>query len=199
MGLRGPMAKPIKLKILGGLPGKRPAPAATAKPKRMFAPGVPICPSFLSDEAKSEWSRVMVTLKKSGMLAVVDRAALASYCQAWGDLVEATETLNREGKILEQEMQTAKGEVIGTKKVPHPALRMQRDASARVKTFLAEFGFSPASRRRWGGEETGDGEGEAEPVNRLAGIRNRVKEARETGDDENDEGGDGEAEGNEAG
>ncbi len=103
-------------------------------------------PAWLSREAKAEWRRVVRELDRIGLLTVVDRAALAAYCQAWAELVEATQVLGREGRIVEAEVFNKAGELTGHVKKLHPAVKMQRDAFARVKAFLGEFGLSPARR-----------------------------------------------------
>src|SRR5947209_513230 len=43
----------------------------------------PTCPAFLPDEAKDEWKRQCALLPQMGVLAEVDRAALAA---CWGGL-----------------------------------------------------------------------------------------------------------------
>jgi P27 family predicted phage terminase small subunit len=164
----------VVLKLLSGNPGKRSAAAAKL---RIFAEGVPVCPTWLNKEGKAEWKRVMSELKASGIMSVVDRAALAAYCQAWSDMVAAAKTLAEEGSIIEQPIQNAKGELIGEKKVPHPALKMQREATHRVKSFLCEFGFSPASRRRMGDGPAAGQAAVAKPGNRLDEIRERREQA----------------------
>jgi P27 family predicted phage terminase small subunit len=171
MGIRGPAGKPLKLKILSGNPGKRSSGGV-----KTFARGTPNCPTWLGKEAKAEWRRIMPELEAAGVTSKVDRAALAAYCQAWAEFHEATVILEQEGRIIEQVHATSKGEVIGTRKVIHPAVRMQRDASGRVKNYLVEFGLSPASRSRIASMARGE---DAEAKNRLGGIRGRLEAERE--------------------
>lgn len=159
MGRRGPPPKPTALNELQGNPGKRAKNDREPKPTA----GRPTMPSWLPKEAKAEWKRLVPELEKVGLLTVVDRTALAAYCLAHHELVDATRTLEAEGRIVSEAIVGRKkkdgvqvDEVVGHKKKQHPAVKLQRDAFTRVKQFLAEFGLTPASRARLktdGGEE----------------------------------------------
>jgi P27 family predicted phage terminase small subunit len=110
-------------------------------------------PTWLSKEARNEWRRIVPELRRLGLLTLVDRTALAAYCQAHAELVEATRLLDKEGRVVEAEVwgKESKDGVraqLGTVQKLHPAVRLQRDAFARVKAFLGEFGLTPASRCR---------------------------------------------------
>lgn len=177
MGQRGPKPKPPALKLLAGNPGKRPIAGGGRKggPKS----GRPARPPELTGEAGAEWDRVVPGLDAAGWLSPIDRAALAAYCLAWAELVQATKVLDAEGRVIETPIQTARGEVVGQRKQLHPAVKLQRDAFARVKSFLVEFGLSPASRKRMGGDDEGGGEPPA--GNAVLGIRDRVQERRQSG------------------
>jgi P27 family predicted phage terminase small subunit len=151
MGKRGPAPKPTKLKILNGNPGKRPLNDAEPEP----TPGASM-PDWLSPSAKAEWKRIIVELKLHGLVTRLDRAALAAYCQAYAELKWATTTLDKEGRIVAVYAHTEAGDILLDSKrkpvaesyKPHPAVKLQRDAFARVKAFLAEFGLTPSSRTR---------------------------------------------------
>ena len=47
-------------------------------------PAIPECPDHLDAEAKREWERVTEALHALGVLADIDRSAIAAYCQLWG-------------------------------------------------------------------------------------------------------------------
>jgi P27 family predicted phage terminase small subunit len=147
---RGRPPKPVRLKILQGNPGKRPIRSCPSPPT-----SVPSCPAWLDASAKREWSRITKLLVELDLLAQVDRAALAAYCQACAELEFATTTLRDEGRIIDEALiahRKEKGariaEVVGHKKKLHPAVKLQRDAFARVKAFITEFGLTPSSRAR---------------------------------------------------
>lgn len=130
-----PAPKPTKLKILEGNPGKRPLNQCEPQP----TPGVPSCPTWLDPEAKAEWKRVVPELERLGLLALIDRGAVAAYCQAWSEFHTATQTLQKEGRTLT----TDKGYTY-----PHPAVAQQRSAWQAVRQFSALFGLDPSSRSK---------------------------------------------------
>lgn len=141
--------KPTKMKELAGNPGQRRLNEHEPKPRR----GKVVCPSWLSKAARAEWKRIVPELDRLGILTHVDRVALAAYCQATAELEEATEILNREGRIITvpivvRNKQTGEEKVVGEKKAVHPATRVQKEAYAHIRQFITEFGLTPSSRSR---------------------------------------------------
>jgi P27 family predicted phage terminase small subunit len=143
MGQRGPAPTPTS--ILNARGSWR---AKQRQGEPQPTKGAPPMPRWLSKEAKAEWKRIVPELLALGLLTLVDRTALACYCQAYAELVEATRLVDQEGRILEVPVFNKAGEQTGTTRKAHPAVRLQRDAFARVKAFLGEFGLTPASRPR---------------------------------------------------
>lgn len=129
----------------GPMPGAGPGGGAGFRSPPVKAPEPP---SWLEGEGIAEWNRVVPLLLDMGMLGEVDRVSLAAYCQAAAELVECTKVLDAEGRFFTEPVQNSKGDVIGERKKAHPALAAQRDALARVKAYLAEFGLTPAARVR---------------------------------------------------
>jgi P27 family predicted phage terminase small subunit len=80
---------PTALKRRNGNPGKRGYNHAEPQPPTTL----PDCPPHLSDTAMDEWDRLAGVLHGIGLLTLVDRAALAAYCQAYSRWVEAEEKL----------------------------------------------------------------------------------------------------------
>lgn len=135
-GPRGRPRKPTHLKLLEGNRGKRnlkdrhePEPRAKAPP----------CPRQLDYEARKEWKRAAKELLVLGILTSVDRAALAAYCQAWSTYVTALDHLRSEPMIFK----TEKGYP-----VRNPWFDIASTAQAHMKSFMTEFGLTPASRSR---------------------------------------------------
>ncbi len=93
---RGRKPKPTVLRRLAGNPGKRGYNHAEPVPPE----GLPDCPSHLSEVARAEWDRIAQALYDMGVVTLVDRAALAAYCQAWGRWVEAEEKLKETPVML---------------------------------------------------------------------------------------------------
>ena len=93
--MRGRKPKPAHLKLLDGSPGRR-------RVKNEPQPGraIPTCPQHLSPSAKTEWKRLARQLSALGILTILDRAALAAYCQAYGRWVEAEQKLKETPALL---------------------------------------------------------------------------------------------------
>lgn len=132
---RGRKPTPTALKELAGNPGKRALNNQEPKPEVE----IPACPQNLKGPARTEWNRVTAELVKLGILAKVDRASLAAYCQAWGDYVKAS------GKVAKQ------GEVIISDKgnlYQNPWVSIKNSAIDRFVRISSEFGMTPSSRTR---------------------------------------------------
>ena len=130
----GRKPKPTHLKIIEGNPGKRPLNKNEPKPE----PGVPSRPDWLTREAKREWGRVVPALDKLRLLTLVDRAALAMYCQEWGRYVEAQAQLSKKAVTT-----TPSGY-----EQPSPYVSIARSSQKACASFCAEFGLTPSSRGR---------------------------------------------------
>jgi P27 family predicted phage terminase small subunit len=131
----GRRPKPTRLKLIQGNPGRRPLNLHEPQPE----PALPACPVELAEAAQAEWRRVADELHTLGLLTRLDRAALAAYCQAWGEWLEAVAAVRRAGPVV---------------KAPsgypmlNPHLTVASQAFARIKAMLVEFGMSPAARAR---------------------------------------------------
>lgn len=147
-----------------GMASRGPTPERKAGRK---APPVerPACPNWLDDEGVAEWNRLCPLLEDAGLMTKLDRAALAAYCQAWAELIVCTTELQTAGRFIKTPIQSAKGEVVGEKTVPHPALAAQRDALSRVRQYLGDLGLTPYARKRMG--MGGDGGEESDDLMRL--------------------------------
>ena len=148
----GPTRKPTHLKLITGNPGRRPLNKNEPNP----TPGIPSVPAHLSDEAKVEWGRIASQLNDIGLLTQVDRAALAAYCQAWADWVEAEEQLRRYGKVVKSPVKTVTRrsggaevtETSGGFPMQSPFLPIRNRALEIMHKFLTEYGMTPAARSR---------------------------------------------------
>lgn len=137
--MAGRRPKPSRIKEIEGNPGKRPLNRQEPKPE----PEIPECPAHLDDEAKAEWNRIAPELLALGILARVDRAALAAYCRCWSLWVEAENQLRKFGAVI----RTSKGYPI-----QNPYLGIANTAIDQMRKFLTEFGMTPSSRTRVRGE-----------------------------------------------
>ncbi len=132
---RGRKPLPTKIKQLRGT--FRPDRAKGNEPKVESA--IPEPPDWLSADALAEWKRLAPQLAAAGLLTKLDRAALASYCSAWGDLCEANRTLQEFGSTYV----TEKGAI-----VLHPMLKVVERSRQALRAFAAEFGLTPSARTR---------------------------------------------------
>jgi P27 family predicted phage terminase small subunit len=139
----GPRPTPTALKLVKGNPGKR----ATNQREAVVALAEPTPPSFLSDEAKVEWGRVVSTLYRAGLMTEIDRAALAAYCQSYGRWAQAERALAR---MAEKDTLNS-GLIVRTKNenaIQNPLVGIANKAKADVVRFAAEFGMTPSARSR---------------------------------------------------
>jgi len=139
----GRTPRPDEIKKLMGEPNKDRFNPNGPKPK----PSRPTCPAHLSGSAKQEWKRIVPELETLNLLTQIDRAALAAYCEAYGRWVTAEKKLAELGKMSPQQMaylyKTTNGNLI-----INPLLSVCNTAMAQMKSFLTEFGMTPASRTR---------------------------------------------------
>ena len=133
---RGRKPKPTALKRLEG----NPASAATTMPSRSPPEDLPDCPRpSLAIARARNGHRIAGPLHEMGVLTMVDRAALAAYCQAWGRWVEAEEKLKTTPTMLK----TPSGYV-----QQNPWLSVANKQLELMGRYMAELGITPASRSR---------------------------------------------------
>ena len=132
--MRGRKPLPAEIKRLRGNPGKRPIIDDLDAPQ-----GVPECPDHLCEEAHREWNRITVELSLMRILSLVDRAALAAYCQTWARWAQAERELQQSGHMLKAPSGYP---------IPNPYLAIANKALIQMKAFLVEFGMTPSSRAR---------------------------------------------------
>ena len=133
--MRGRKPKPTSVKILTGNPGKRalnhhePKPIAT----------VPECPTELNPAARTEWDRLAKDLAPLKMLTSLDRAALATYCQAYALWTEAITAVHKFGAMVKSPSGYP---------MQSPYIAMANKQAEIMMRIASEFGFTPASRSR---------------------------------------------------
>lgn len=135
MAAVGRPPKPTTLKIIEGNPGRRPLNRNEPKPR----PVAPPCPTWLDLEAKREWKRISIELDRVGLLTIVDRAALAGYCQTWSRWRDAEMVLSAQGMTFE----TPNGYV-----QQRPEVSIAQKSLQLVAKFCTEFGLTPSARSR---------------------------------------------------
>ncbi len=124
--------------------GRKPTPSALRRGKGGDTgptppAALPRCPDHLSTVARKEWRRLAGPLHKMGVLTIVDRAALAAYCQSYARWVEAEERL-AETPIL---LKTPSGYVQQS-----PWLSVANKQLELMGRYMTELGLTPSSRSR---------------------------------------------------
>lgn len=147
-GRSGRRPLPNAVKKLRGNPGKRKLNPAEPQP----AQGEPVMPAGLSPLAQQEWRAILPDLTLLGVLARIDGKALAAYCMAWSRWMQAEAEVERLGLIIEEPIigrdQDGESYEIGTRYKRNPAIGVGHEAMKIMKSFLIEFGMTPASRSR---------------------------------------------------
>ena len=133
----GRKPKPTALKLIAGNPGKRPLNRDEPKPE----PRVPACPEYLAGAARKEWDRITPLLAKIGVLAEIDMAALAAYCETYAQWVAAMEKVKTLGPVI-------RASAANPYPVISPYVAVANNALKHMRAFLAEFGMTPSSRSR---------------------------------------------------
>ena len=133
--MRGRKPTPTAIRRSTGNKGKRGYNHAEPVPPE----GIPDCPPHLCEEAKAEWLRLAEPLHEMGVLTMVDRAALAAYCQAYGRWVEAEQKLAQSPTMLK----TPSGYVQQS-----PWLSVANKQMELMGRFMTELGLTPAARSR---------------------------------------------------
>ncbi|QRF55750.1 phage terminase small subunit P27 family [Variovorax paradoxus] len=133
--MAGRTPKPTHLKVVSGNPGKRAINKREPKPKRE----IPSCPAYLSDVGKVAWGRLGVLLDRMGVLTEADGPALERLCDCYAELLELRDSLSSQGRTYETDGGLIKA---------NPAAAMFADADRRFKSYLVEFGLTPAARSK---------------------------------------------------
>ncbi len=133
--MKGRKPKPTALKLLAGNPGHN-VPKHEAKPAR----GIPKPPAHLAGAALTGWMGFGPWLCKSGLLTMLDAAALEQLCENYGELLELRDDIRLNGRFT-----AGDGGKMQRTRPQHYALQ---DAERRFRAMLCEFGMTPSSRAR---------------------------------------------------
>lgn len=152
-GTRGPLPKPVALRVLEGNAGKRPLDLAAGVNPRIE---IPTPPKHLGVEAKKEWKRITPLLEDLGLISGLDRAALALYCQAAGRLSELEMAFNGQVARLVADGTEYCDAVYAASFSTTPSGYAQQSVIVQLigkhreqlNRYLMHFGLSPAARGR---------------------------------------------------
>jgi P27 family predicted phage terminase small subunit len=131
MAKRGPKPKPTALKKLAGVRRDR-----ISADEPIATPGLPEAPTHLDKLAIEEWNRLVPLLHEMGVLARIDGAALAIYCDCHSRWLRSRADLIKHGML----MRTKAGYKT------NPAVSVITATLRTMTRLLAEFGCTPSSR-----------------------------------------------------
>ncbi|EAW9117700.1 phage terminase small subunit P27 family [Salmonella enterica] len=154
--MAGRRPKPGQLKVVAGNPGKRKINDKEPAPARE----IPSPPSHLTDWGKVAWGRLTVLLDGMGVMTIADGLALERLCDIYADILQLRDTIAVEGRTYT--VQTEGGFLIKA----NPAVAMLADADRRFKSYLVEFGLTPAARTK---VKVDGGEKEEDPLSQFFG------------------------------
>lgn len=146
--------KPTALRIVGGNAGKR----AINKNEPKFSSGVGQPPETLDSVGVQCWKRLSILLDGTGVLTQPDEFALERMCDVYADVLACKALIERDGRTY-----TTTG-TDGSKLIKqNPAVGQLRAADALFKSYLTEFGLTPAARSKVHAEPAAD----ADPMARF--------------------------------
>jgi len=132
----GPSPLPAKILKLHGNPGGRPIKKDQPDPPVK----VPRPPIKLGKIARKQWKYIVPKLKELGVIAEIDGAALAAYCQTFAQWVELEDVMDRDSQLdPDDDNKLSLGERLSVGR----ALMQVRK---QIRMMLGEFGMTPASR-----------------------------------------------------
>jgi P27 family predicted phage terminase small subunit len=167
--MAGRRPKPTAIKTLQGNPGHRPL-----NDKELVAPkGEPEMPKGMLPAARREWKNIVPLLMKLGVLSQIDGKALAAYCDTFAHMEKSRKDIEKYGLVVEEPVidkfnnPVVLGSIPGVppeagasylvKLKANPAVANYALFAKLMKSFLIEFGLTPASRAKLKVEaDTGD-------------------------------------------
>lgn len=142
--MAGRPAKPTALKKLEGHLNKK----MLNKKEPMPLVKDQTCPAFLDDIGKVEWKRIVPELDRLGLITIVDRIALAGYCDAYSKWRKAIKYIQENGLVFEYTRVDKDGKDVGKYRQPNPEVVMAHQSAQLILKYCQEFGLTPSARVR---------------------------------------------------
>jgi len=95
-----------------------------------------------------EWHRLAEPLRTLGLLTSASYQAFVCYCNLIQQKVHADMDITERGVILELPITNKEGDVVGTKTVKNPSVKVSNDCARLIRSFLGEFGCTPSTLAR---------------------------------------------------
>lgn len=153
MGARGPKPTPTVLKLINGNPGKRPLNLSDGVNPVIR---VPAHPKWLGHHAIKEWRRISAELVELGLIAEIDKASLATYCQTWGDLCDLETAFAAQKRMAKSRNPDSESALVAAYfyKTPTGFMRDSQlhrkiiELRSELDRYVRNFGLNPAARAR---------------------------------------------------
>ena len=121
--------------------------------------GLPVPPEELEGKAKAEWGRMLSRLSVSKVISVVDDAALYQHARLYAEteaIASQQEALSASVQILEENIRGLEGpdlvvvfqEISKMRQLEARYSTQVRQGRMAIRTYLVEFGLTPAARGR---------------------------------------------------
>ena len=136
--MSGPAPLPKKIHQLHGNPSGRPFNENQPEPPVK----IPDPPIRLGTVARRHWRYIVPLLEEMGVLAAIDSAALAAYCQTFEQWSDLEDVIKKDKKLAEDDEN--KLSLRDNLSVGRSLIQIRN----QMRMMLAEFGMTPASRGR---------------------------------------------------
>lgn len=103
--------------------------------------GIPACPSFLSESAKSKWLSLTDELEKMGLLTISDGDIMACYCEAWASWKEANDYVGKLG--INYKSSGGQGGLVYNQWLP-----ARSKMANEMQKYRVQLGLDPLSRQK---------------------------------------------------
>lgn len=145
--MAGRRPKPLAMHRLNGNPSMLNAAELSGVENPQPELGIPEMPKGMMPAARREWKAICKLLLTNGLLTLVDGKALMAYCNAYARAEEAQKIIDKYSPVIQTSFLDKEGNlVIGDLKA-NPAVAQAKMWLSLMKSFLIEFGLTPASRR----------------------------------------------------
>lgn len=137
--MAGRRPTPTALKLVTGNAGKRAINKREPKPRTK----APTCPAHLDAKSKLVWKKLSTLLRGMGVLTEADGLALERLVDCYADILACKELIERDKRTYKTVDQNG-----NTLIKNNPAVNQLRAADAQFKSYLVEFGLTPAARTK---------------------------------------------------
>jgi P27 family predicted phage terminase small subunit len=145
--MAGRRPKPLAMHKLNGNPSKLSKAVLEGADNPTPEAGIPEMPKGMPLAARREWRRIVPLLLANGLLSKVDGKPLAQYCIAFARGEEAQKLIDKYGPVIQTSFRDKEGNIVIGDLKNNPAVSQALAWSKLMKSYLIEFGLTPASRR----------------------------------------------------